>query len=160
MIKLFTIFLCLSLYLCASPAPARAEENAAGPEDTKVEKNREDEGVYHISIINLIATPEKYHGKKVLVHGVGDIEFEGNVVYLTEADWRYLNTKNGLWLSFDVAAVNVKKAKAFNGKPVLIEGVFNKEMTGHLDMCAGAIEKITRYELVRDLRKQFIQEDN
>ncbi len=44
--------------------------------------------IQHISLINLIATPERYHGKWVRVQGVANFEFEGNALFLHKEDYK------------------------------------------------------------------------
>ena len=54
--------------------------------------------INNVSIVNLIATPEKYDGKLVRIFGFVKLEFEGTGIYLTEADLKNYLGKNGLWL--------------------------------------------------------------
>ena len=102
-----------------------------------------------VSIINLIATPEKYHNKLVRVIGVGRIEFEGNTLYLSKDDYLYGVHKNAIWISVNYKALNTteKELEKWNGKYVILEGIFNKKNTGHMNMFSGSIENITRYDL-------------
>jgi len=109
-------------------------------------ENPADQNALDLSIINLIATPEKYHGKVVRVIGVGNLEFEGNAVYLSREDFKYVSN-NGLWIELGEKATPYNEAKKFNGKYVIIEGTFDKNDTGHFGMWSGSIKKITRYEL-------------
>jgi len=92
-----------------------------------------------VSIVQLIANSEKYHGKKVIITGYLNLEFEGNGIYLHKDD--YLNSvyKNGLWCN-----INIVKYEKFNKKYVVIEGVFNANNKGHMGLWSGSIEKITR----------------
>ena len=92
-----------------------------------------------ISIINLISTPEQYHGKKVIITGYLNMEFEGNGIYLSKED--YINSiyKNGLWCDIDL-----EKYSKFNKKYVVMEGIFNAKMTGHMGLWSGSIENISR----------------
>lgn len=61
-----------------------------GPDDT----------VQDVSLIQLIAQPEKFEGKRVRFIGFLRIEFEGNAIYLHREDFDHGITKNGLWLIF------------------------------------------------------------
>jgi hypothetical protein len=45
-------------------------------------KTLSDSLVEEVSLIQLIATPERYHGKFVEVIGYMNLEFEGNAIYL------------------------------------------------------------------------------
>ncbi|MBI4707625.1 MAG: hypothetical protein HY761_06845 [Candidatus Omnitrophica bacterium] len=93
-----------------------------------------------ISIINLIATPEKFHGEKILVSGFVQIDFEGNAIYLSKTDCEKIFTKNAIWLSID----HIKEFDNFKEGYATIEGVFDAMDNGHGDMFSGSIKKITR----------------
>ena len=104
-----------------------------------------------VSMISLIANPEKYDGKLVRVVGVGRIEFEGNSLYFSKADHDNNITKNALWMNPDYEALQAEEneLQKLNGKYVLIEGVFNSGNQGHFGMYSGAVERITRYALLQ-----------
>lgn len=98
--------------------------------------------VYSISLTNLITTPEKYHNEKVMVTGYLNLEFEGNGIYLSEAD--YLNNihKNGLWVSFG-KDLEIEPLVSFNKKHVSIIGTFDMNDKGHFGLWSGAIIEIS-----------------
>jgi hypothetical protein len=103
----------------------------------------------HVSIINLIATPEKYHGEKVLVDGYMVFDFESNGLYLTKGSADNSMTKDALWLSleefFDKLPEEVGGGYLrLNESYVMVEGVFDAEDKGHFDLYSGAISKISR----------------
>ena len=110
-------------------------------------KNSANHDADDVSIIQLISNPEKYDGKVVRVIGVGNLEFEGDAVYLSRDDWKNWVCKNGLWIELGDDATSYNVAKCWNGKYVIIEGTFEQESTGHFGMWSGAITDITRYEL-------------
>ena len=66
------------------------------------------EEIINTSIINLIATPEKYHGKKVLFIGFAVMRFEETGIYLSKDDAERRILKNSIWLS------NTTKMKVLN----------------------------------------------
>ena len=105
-----------------------------------------DHSAVDVSLINLIATPEKYHGKVVRVLGVLNLEFEGNHIWLSKEHWRNRVVKNSIWVSLNEAALGTteKELSVFNGQYVIVEGVFNKDNHGHMGLSSGAIENITR----------------
>ena len=111
--------------------------------------NAANQNALEVSIIQLIANPKDYDGKIVRVIGVGSLEFEGNGVYLSRDDWKYVS-RNGLWIEVGNKATPYNVAKNWNGKYVIIEGTFDAKMTGHFGMWSGAIVNITRYELWED----------
>ena len=106
-----------------------------------------DNHIEDVTMIQLIATPERYHGKLVRVVGVGNLEFEGNAIYLSKDDISY-QVYNAVWLDFDNnTTLSYAEAKKHNGKYVLVEGIFDKDHSGHMGLFHGAITNISRYEL-------------
>lgn len=99
-----------------------------------------------VSIIQLIATPEKYDGQLVRVIGVGNLEFEGNCISLSKEDLEY-SVGNQIWIELGEQAPSYEDAAQFNGEYVIIEGVFDKDDCGHMGMFHGSIKNISRYEL-------------
>ncbi len=100
-----------------------------------------------VSMINLIATPDKYHGKLVRVIGVSNLEFEGYKIYLSKEHRDIGVTKNSIWISIDYDSVGKTEDKLvkYNGQYVLVEGIFDKDYKGHLDLNSGSIMNITRF---------------
>jgi len=98
------------------------------------------------SIINLIATPEKYHNKRVRVIGFLNLEFEGNAIYLHKEDYKKSITKNGLWVTFTEEAWRKVKKYGFNKGYFLVEGTFDMTDYGHMGLWSGTIKDITRIE--------------
>jgi hypothetical protein len=96
--------------------------------------------LYDVSIIELVARPEKFHGKSVAVHGFLNLEFEGNGLYLHEEDFKHSLYRNGLWMNVPRGWVDATKCK--NQSYVLIHGVFNAMNTGHMGLWSGALESV------------------
>lgn len=99
-----------------------------------------------VTMIELLANPAKYDGKLVRVIGVGNLEFEGNSLSLSKDDLKYA-TGNDIWLALGERALPYDEAVAFNGEYVIVEGIFDKDDHGHMDLYRGAIKDINRYEL-------------
>jgi hypothetical protein len=97
-----------------------------------------------VSIIQLVATPDKYHGHYVRVIGYVQLEFEGNAIYLSKDDERYGVYKNGLWL--DMSGEFEEDTKLYDGKFCLVEGTFDVANHGHMGLWSGAIENIKRLQ--------------
>jgi hypothetical protein len=98
-----------------------------------------------VSIIHLIANPARYHGKRVIISGFLNMEFEGNAIYLHRDDYAFSQYGNGLWCSIDM-----EKYEKYNRRYVVLEGTFNGKMKGHLGMWSGSVERISRvWEPVR-----------
>lgn len=99
-----------------------------------------------VTMIQLIATPEKYDDQLVRVIGVGNLEFEGNCISLSKEDLKY-GVGNSIWIELGEKAISYEEAQQYNGEYVIIEGVFDKDDCGHMDMFCGSIKNISRYDL-------------
>ena len=99
-----------------------------------------------VTIIQLIATPEKYDGQLVRVIGVGNLEFEGNCISLSKEDLKY-GVGHSIWIELGEKAISYEEAKKFNGEYVIVEGIFDKDDCGHMDMFCGSIKNVSRYDL-------------
>ena len=101
-----------------------------------------------VSIINLIATPERYAGKVVRVKGISNIVFDGTAIYLSSDDLRFGFTKNAIWLDIDFEKLGVTwhDLEQFNGKPVLLEGIFDPTRNGQWGLFSGSITNVHRFE--------------
>lgn len=93
-----------------------------------------------VSMISLIATPERYEGKLVRVRGYMHLEFEGDGLYLHRDDEKYALYNNGVW----VGPFTSPPPKNANNKYVLIEGRFSGKDKGHMGLWSGAIRDVTR----------------
>jgi hypothetical protein len=94
-----------------------------------------------VSIVQLIATPEKYDGKVVQVMGFLRLEFEGNAIYLHEDDYKHAITKNGLMVVSN-AEIDAKADK-LNLHYVVLEGTFDANDHGNKGLNSGTITNIT-----------------
>jgi hypothetical protein len=98
-----------------------------------------------VSMINLIATPEKYDKKMVILEGFLVLEFEGDAIYLSEEDAKHAISKNGIWLSLDSKNENkILEYYKHNKSYVLVEGIFDAEMLGHGALFSGTLKDISR----------------
>ena len=99
-----------------------------------------------VSIIELIATPEKYDGKFVRVIGVGHIQTAPNdyldSLYLSKEDYE-IHTGNAIRLEISPRAMPREEACIYNGKYVIVEGFF--ENTNGM-LYKGLIRAISRYD--------------
>lgn len=99
-----------------------------------------------VSMIQLIATPEKYDGEFVRVIGVGNLELEGNYISLSQEDWKF-SVGNQIWIELGNIGISYEEATQYNGEYVILEGVFDKDDCGHFGMFHGSIKNISRYQL-------------
>ena len=98
-----------------------------------------------VSIVQLLATPERFDGKLVRVIGFLCLAFEGDAVYLHREDFDHGLTQNALWVQ-----VPEKPDASLSLNYVLIEGTFDAGDHGHMGLFGGAIRKITRMSVWRD----------
>lgn len=107
-------------------------------------------GVYEVSLIRLIAHPEIYHGKTVVVYGIGNFAFEGNSIFLNGEIYKKYSTKNSVWLNFseDFIDENFDKLNELNGKYVKVVGVFDAGKHGFFASRSGSLDVISydKYE--------------
>ena len=96
-----------------------------------------------VSMIQLIATPEKYQGKRVRLLAFLRIEFEGNAVYLHKEDYEQAIFRNGLWIDLPKGIVS---GNGLTNQYVLVEGVFDGTQSGHMGLWSGMITDVTRLE--------------
>ncbi|GAK50705.1 hypothetical protein U14_01938 [Candidatus Moduliflexus flocculans] len=118
--------------------------------------------IQHISLIQLIAHPEKYHQKIIRIEGYFHYHFEDVALYLSKIDADYLIGVNAVWLSFAESATmeahqvefppGKERLSYFSCKYVLIEGRFNQEVHGHLGAYSGTIEQVTR---IQELTRRY-----
>ena len=126
--------------------------------------NDKDNITLEVSIIQLIANPAEYHGKKIQIHGVGNLSYEGTSVYLSIDNWYYMSSKNAIWVSMDSEMIDgelwyyingelisYEDAQKYNGKYVLIDGTFDMDETGHRGGFSGMIYDITRFSDFSDM---------
>lgn len=118
------------------------------PQSFAAERPAEAEAV---SLINLIATPERYHGKKVHITAYITVEFENMSLCMSE---HVISRKDCLWLAIgpdeiqsvgDVKRYNQMKDVWLqaNHQVAVIHGTFDMEHTGHLGGWTGAIKNVT-----------------
>lgn len=119
----------ITLLTISAAAPiSRAQNNPVPIKDT-------------VSIIQLIATPEKYDRKVVRVMGFLRLEFEGDAIYLHEDDYRHGISRNGLMVVRN-AKIN-EKANKLDRHYVVLEGTFDGSNRGNMGLNSGTITNVT-----------------
>jgi hypothetical protein len=101
---------------------------------------------FNVSIISLIANPEKFNGKTVQVVGYLNLEYEGDAIYLHKEDWKKGLRGNGLRVDFtsEIALNPMNHLKQCNKKYVIIIGTFIMDKLD--DPYSGKITHITKLE--------------
>jgi uncharacterized protein with ACT and thioredoxin-like domain len=102
---------------------------------------------FDISLVRLIATPERYDGKIIQVKGYLNLEFEGNAIYLHKEDYSKSLVNNAFWVDFSKEISEKKNLDNYNRRYVIIIGTFDMKSHGHMGLFGGAIKNITRLDL-------------
>jgi hypothetical protein len=96
--------------------------------------------LYPASIIELIAFPQVFDGKRVRTIGYIHFEFEGNALYPDHEDYVRRQYGNGLWVDL---APGVSRDDCHD-RYALVEGTFRAADRGHMGRWSGAIVQVTR----------------
>ncbi len=94
-----------------------------------------------VSMIELIANPEKFDGKRVFVEGFLHFEFEGNALYFHEEDYR-----GGLWqngVSLGVTPAQQKQYAVCESRNCFVVGTFHAIKSGYGSLWSGHLNDIT-----------------
>jgi hypothetical protein len=90
----------------------------------------------NISIISLIANPEKYYGKRVTVSGYMSSEFEGTAIYLSRDDFDNRINKNAIFLLIDS-----DNYRFYHKEYVTLDGTFTNG-SGHMGLYSGMLKDV------------------
>ena len=91
-----------------------------------------------VSIVQLIATPERFDGKRVKFIGFVHMELESSEVYLHREDSEHRLVSNGVYV--DLREEWAKHHTALNDRYVLLEGTFRAQGGGKV---SGALVDVT-----------------
>lgn len=94
-----------------------------------------------VSLIQLIANPDVYHGKRVRLIGFCHFEFEGNALYLHKEDFDNHILQNAVWLDADM-----NKFGKTNNMYVVVEAVFDGNAKGHKGLFSGMLRDVRRLQ--------------
>ena len=99
-----------------------------------------------VSMTQLIATPERFSGKHVMVFGYFIERFEHSALYLTKDDATYGNSRNSLWIDLPDASQPKRPKQGF----VSVRGYFSFHTNGcgHLGLWTGQITNVL--EILKD----------
>jgi hypothetical protein len=101
-----------------------------------------------VSMIRLLATPEKYEGKLVQVVGVFVFKTEESALYLHREDAELLNGDNALWVE-PAPWKGEQASKSLSGAFVIVAGRFTAKERGHEGAFAGTLKAVTQLDKLR-----------
>jgi hypothetical protein len=129
----FTILLIAAgfVWFASIPSPAQLPDHL----------DKANQNAISVSLITLIANPDRYEGKVVRVIGFVQLEFEGNAIYLHEEDFRRAITDNALWMDVPQGFRGYE-----SGSYAIVEGTFTTKSHGHMGLFSGEIKNVTRLE--------------
>jgi hypothetical protein len=127
------------LLLCCALVP-EADAQWRVPLNCDVPQHNGDCALYGISMVQLLANPEKYDGNHIRVAGYIHFESDNSAIYLHKEDVEHHVLKNGLWVSL-AEGVSVE---ACQDSYALIEGIYRARNTGHVNLWSGAITHVTK----------------
>jgi hypothetical protein len=96
----------------------------------------------HVSLVQPIATPEKFDGRVVRVVGFCRLEFDVEALYLHREDLEAALTKNSVRM--DLGSMVLQNKQQFTDVYVLVEGVFSAPTERAIH--GGLLDRITRFE--------------
>jgi len=112
-----------------------------------------------VSIISVIANPEKYNGKKIRLKGYFTYQFEEHMLYLHKADYDASLYKNALFLFTNKEFLTEQGIDEPYRGYIVIEGTFTTDKGVFSYANTGALEDITMmYRLPK--RNSVIDEPN
>ena len=91
-----------------------------------------------VSIITLIANPEKYYGKRVTITGYMSTEFEGTAIYLSREDYDNQIYKNSIFLLIGKG----NDYQYYHKEYVTLDGIFT-EGSGHMGLFSGMLKDVS-----------------
>ena len=110
---------------------------------------RTDDQAEDVSLIQLIATPERFNGKHVNVTGFLHLGYEAASLYLSKEDYDHVILDNTLYI--DVTDEIAKDKDKLNLKYVRLQGTFRAKRPGRtIPESRGTITKITYFKLWSD----------
>jgi hypothetical protein len=130
-------FATLLLFACSAATSLAPGEPNVRP--FCVQRPGDAEAICYVSFVQLLAHPERFHGKQIQVIGYMSLREEDHALYLSNELADHGASQDAFWL--DVT-----------GEPdvetgwVVVRGRFNAERRGHLGLYAGTIGQIVRLE--------------
>jgi hypothetical protein len=100
----------------------------------------------NVSLVSLIATPERYDGEMIQVKGYLHLELNSNAIYIHEDDSKNKITANAFWVNFSEKFEKKKNPLDYNDKYIILIGRFDAGDKGSAALFSGAIKNIIRLD--------------
>ena len=93
-----------------------------------------------MDISRILSNPEFYNNKDICLRGYFSYNFEDVAIYASQQSLNSSNTQKSIWIDlsdkFDINTINLDE---FDGKLVIVNGIFNSKSKGHLNQYKGTI---------------------
>lgn len=125
------------MHLSSSPRPYRYDAAA-------FERDRQIQMQYHpVSLVALLADPERYDGRKVLVSGFVTLGFEGSGLHLDKSAYEAGLRRNAVWLE-KPKWLSAEAARRLDRRYGDVAGTFDASGHGHVGAYTGALVQVRR----------------
>ena len=97
-------------------------------------------GTEAVTLRDVISDPKAYDGRRVRLHGFLILQFEGNALYLSEADYRAQRFDRSLWVD---ESSRHPDAAILSGKLAFVSGVVDAGNPGHMGLRPAALVEVS-----------------
>ncbi|WCJ60980.1 hypothetical protein NXS98_07635 [Fontisphaera persica] len=108
-----------------------------GAEPIRVAPERE-----YVSMIDVIANKSNYHNRSIVIKGYFKIRGETCAIFLSRDDALNGVTKNAIWFDIDSSTVSGKDIIKYEGKYVMVAGIYTTNRNGHLGLYSGEMIQV------------------
>jgi hypothetical protein len=132
-----------TLLLIACGARSGPTSAGAGPQSEAVCLEPVAEGceLHQVPLLELLAQPERWRGRRVAVEGYLHLEPEGSALYLSAEDYQRRNFRRALLATSSLRDVLGPTCKC-NDQDVLLIGMYDPSDRGHTGAWGGAVKDI------------------
>jgi hypothetical protein len=97
-----------------------------------------------VSLLQILANPRVWHGRRVRLAGFVNLEFEGDALYLSREDFDQALYPNSLWINVPDILVGPNHPDTHRGY-AMIEGTINSDDHGHMGLWPASLDSITAF---------------
>jgi hypothetical protein len=129
-----------ALIACITTADAGAWTNPKVAKDQEVVMEP-------VSIIRVIANPQEFNGKRVMITGYLITSFEKSAVFLNSESYDRGLFANAIWLQFPPEMTNAER-NHFSKQYVSIQGTFHADLKGHINAFSGTLGNLEKVDVI------------
>ena len=126
--------------------------NRAAPRRPFLTLDRFNPDIADVSMVQLIATPERFHGKRVRFTGFVHFQFEGNGISPHKEDFDHGIVDDAVW-------IDAPSGSKLNDAYVLVEGTLRADARGHMVLFSGTLADVARMDLLAGFTGDTSRED-